>query len=154
MRASILGAEPLWKYGDRAVSPRRIGAFVLPISAHFPLIMETPRSATSKVLPASGPFVHNTVNTGSQEMSSAGGALSPAAVTPICSANLAEWLPTFGVSWQVLQVPLTVDLPNVSFSPATPVILNGMELKTCSPRARARRAWVTGSLPVRLAQAS
>src|SRR5262249_27328575 len=144
MRVSILGADPLWKYGDRPVSPRRIGAFVLPISAHFPLIMATPRSVTSTVL--RGPFVHNTVNTGSPDMSSAGGALLPAPVTPIFSGKAAEWLPTLGASWQVLQVPLTVDLPNVSFSPATPVILNGMELKTCSPRARARRAWVTGSL--------
>ena len=47
----MLVADPLWKYGDRAVRPRRIGPLVLPISAHWPLIMARPRSVTSIGLP-------------------------------------------------------------------------------------------------------
>jgi hypothetical protein len=37
--------------------------------------------------------------------------------------------------------------------PVTPVIVIGTELNTCSPRAIARRASVTGSPPVSFAQA-
>ena len=41
-----VAAEPLWKYGARDASPRRIGPFSLPISLHLPLIIARPASVT------------------------------------------------------------------------------------------------------------
>ena len=51
------------------------------------------------------PAVHQTVNTGSPERSSTGGAAAPAFATPMFSGAFTEWLPEFGVSWQVPQNP-------------------------------------------------
>ena len=51
-----------------------------------------------------------------------------------------EWLPTFGVSWQVVQVPLMAGAPSASLRPATPVIVSGWVLNTACPRATALRA--------------
>src|SRR5215472_11759753 len=65
-----------------------------------------------------------------------------------------EWLPTFGVSWQVPHVPVSEGIPPLppkppantsSLMPATPVILIGLELKMTCPRATAGLGDVWGS---------
>src|SRR3954454_18705444 len=148
MSSSISWAAPLWKYGDRDGRARRTGTLVLAISSHCPVTMARPRSVTWKIFPDRLPAVHHTLNTGISAISSAGGALGPAPVTPISIITLVEWLPALGVLWHVAQLPLMVSRPGV-LRPATPVMLNFTVLKTCSPRAIERRAWVCGSLPVR-----
>ena len=62
------------------------------------------------------------------------------------SGALTEWLPTFGVSWQMVQVPMN-GLGNRDavrerqlFKPATPVIMIGFVLNSSWPRTIARRA--------------
>ena len=50
-----------------------------------------------------------------------------------------EWLPTLGVSWQVVQWPLIVAMPSLSLRPATPVIAIGLVLNTTAPRTMAAR---------------
>jgi hypothetical protein len=54
-----------------------------------------------------------------------------------------EWFPTFGVSWQVVQVPMiSFGFPRLglSLSPRTAVIFSGVVLKILSPDAIAARA--------------
>ena len=63
-----------------------------------------------------------------------------------------EWLPTFGVSWQVPQLPCSEEMPPAtkppadtsSLMPATPVMLMGFELNMACPRATAARGEVDG----------
>ena len=59
------------------------------------------------------------------------------------SGATTEWLPPLGVSWQVVQVPISVaGLPNAASSlmPDTPVIAIALVLNSAWPRAMARRA--------------
>src|SRR5262249_25379978 len=51
-----------------------------------------------------------------------------------------EWLPTFGVSWQVVQLPLITGMPSASFKPPTPLIAIGLVLNNFWPRAIDARA--------------
>src|SRR5580765_123669 len=65
-----------------------------------------------------------------------------------------EWLPTLGVSWHVPQKPATTGMPPgtrppadlSSLSPATPVMLMGVELNSASPRATAALGSCRGSV--------
>jgi hypothetical protein len=59
------------------------------------------------------------------------------------SGSGSEWLPTFGVSWQVVQVPMiSFGFPrlDLSLSPRTAVILSDVVLKMLSPDAIAALA--------------
>jgi hypothetical protein len=107
----------------------------LPMSAQLPEIIARPMSVTLNVWPASGPAMHASVKTGSPEMSRAGGLSAPASPTPMFSGALTEWLPELGVSWQVPQKPAMLCWFSTSLRPATPVMLIGTLLNTCSPRA-------------------
>src|ERR1051326_9012490 len=56
-------------------------------------------------------------------------------------ASGTEWLPTFGVLWQVVHVPVNeAGTPGMSFKPVTPEIVIGKVLNRASPRATAARA--------------
>src|SRR5215467_4270590 len=72
-------------------------------------------------------------------------------VRPMLSGAFTEWLPAFGVSWQVVQVPVNTagtvtPFENVwLFKPATPEITIGLVLKIVSPRAIALRVRVVSS---------
>src|SRR6266581_1566560 len=74
-----------------------------------------------------------------------------ASARPMLSGATIEWLPEFGASWQVVQVPWK-DAGSgglkglLKFSPATPEIVNAFELKVAWPRATARRASLVLSL--------
>lgn len=57
-----------------------------------------------------------------------------ASVRPMLSGAMAEWLPTLGVSWQVVQVPLMTGSWRSSFRLATPAIRIGFVLKIACPR--------------------
>ena len=61
------------------------------------------------------------------------------------TGSATEWLPMFGESWQLLQLPWITDRPVTSLSPATPLMSIGIELNNCSPRAIAARARPRGS---------
>jgi hypothetical protein len=80
-----------------------------------------------------------------------------ASVKPIFSGAFTEWLPTLGVSWQIVQLAVidegTVTGPdgvtNVwLFRPGTPVMTIGFVVKSCSPRAIERLALSTGLFPL------
>src|SRR2546426_5138530 len=77
-----------------------------------------------------------------------------ASTRPMLSGATIEWLPEFGASWQVVQVPWK-DAGSggvkglLKFSPATPEIVNAFELKGSLPRAAARRASLVLSPPQR-----
>src|SRR5512143_4177261 len=54
-----------------------------------------------------------------------------------------EWWPTFGASWQVVQLPVKdAGTPGLSFRPPTPEMVIGRVLNRVSPRATDRRAAV------------
>src|SRR5512140_921702 len=62
-------------------------------------------------------------------------------------ASGAEWFPTLGALWQVVQDPVNDDgTPCLSFNPATPEIVIGSVLNNSSPRAIEARASLVGSL--------
>src|SRR6267143_2978257 len=68
-----------------------------------------------------------------------------ASARPMLSGATIEWLPEFGVLWQVVQVPWKDSGSGglkglLKFNPATPEIVNAFELKISWPRATARRA--------------
>src|SRR6185437_15183964 len=56
-------------------------------------------------------------------------------LVPISSGTGSEWLPTFGESWHVVQVPLMIGWLTWSLSPRTFVMRSGCVLKISSPRA-------------------
>src|SRR5690348_13097467 len=64
-------------------------------------------------------------------------------LVPMSRGSGREWLPTFGVLWQVVHVPATEGRPSTSFSPRTLVIVSTWVLKICSPRAIACRDGVS-----------
>ena len=61
-----------------------------------------------------------------------------ASVSPMSSGAMAEWFPTFGASWQVVQVPTISGVFRSSFSPPTPAIRIRRVLNNVT-RATARR---------------
>src|SRR5881396_3734288 len=68
-----------------------------------------------------------------------------ASARPMLSGATIEWLPEFGASWQVVQVPWkdagSAGLKGLlKFRPATSEMVNIFELKVAWPRATARRA--------------
>src|SRR5690242_11600179 len=80
-------------------------------------------------------------------------------VRPMLSGAFTEWLPTFGVSWQVVQVPVNRSGSVTPFGkvkllrPATPLSTIGLVLKMTSPRAIDRRARSASSDADRLGRA-
>src|SRR5471032_2064361 len=62
------------------------------------------------------------------------------AATPVLNMRGTECVPEFGVSWQLAQLPRCSGVRSSSLKPATPVMLNGLVLKICSPRAIEARA--------------
>src|SRR5216684_7916350 len=82
-----------------------------------------------------------------------------ASARPMLSGATIEWLPEFGAAWQVVQLPWK-DAGSgglkglLKFKPATPEIVNGLELKITWPRATARRASLVLPPPRRSRHAS
>src|SRR6185437_152759 len=131
MTSLSVAAEPLWKYGARAASPRRIGPLNLPMSLHLPLISARPRSVVCTV----SPLLQLTVYSGRS------GVRREPSATPMFSGPATLWSPTLGVLWQVEQAPVTTGSPSASFSPFTPLLEIGRRLKMASLRGNgARRA--------------
>src|SRR5471030_3001744 len=62
------------------------------------------------------------------------------AATPVLNMRGTECVPELGVSWQLAQLPRCSGVRSSSLKPATPVMLNGLVLKICSPRAIEARA--------------
>src|SRR5216684_1233460 len=82
-----------------------------------------------------------------------------ASARPMLSGATIEWLPEFGVLWQVVQVPWkdagSGGLKGLStFRPPTPEIVNVFVLKIVWPRATARRASLVLPPPRRSCHAS
>src|SRR5262249_48154727 len=75
-------------------------------------------------------------------------------LTPMSSGNGREWLPTFGVSWQTVQVPGNSLTLSTSFNPVTFLIVIGNELKSCWPAAICFLASAFSFDPVKSLQAS
>src|SRR5215470_6790480 len=142
MTASSVAAEPLWKYGARAASPRRTGPLNFPMSAHLPVVIARPGSVVVIVSP---------VDSRRSVYSGMSAVRRDASVSPIFNGAFTEWLPAFGVSWQVVHVPVNepgtaTPLGKISsLRPATPEIVIGSELKRRSPRTIALLAWSTAS---------
>ncbi len=122
---------PLWKYGGRAASPRSTGPLNLPMSAHLPVNRARPGSVVRTVAPVA---LWRSVYSGMS------GVRRSASVRPMSSGRPTEWLPTFGVLWQLLQVPATSAWPSTSLKPPTPEMVSGRLLNSASPRTIAARA--------------
>src|SRR6266545_697906 len=136
MTAPRSAADPLWKYGARAARPRRIGPLNLPMSANLPEISARPGSVVFTIRPSALFFSAYSGKSGVRRDSSA---------RPILSGATIEWLPEFGVSWQVVQVPWrdagSGGVKGLStFRPPTSEIVNVLVLNIAWPRATARRA--------------
>ena len=71
-----------------------------------------------------GPAAHQTVKTSNPEICKAGGGFTPALAMPMFRGALTEWLPAFGVSWQVPQNPAMLCWLSTSFNPPTPVMFD------------------------------
>ena len=63
------------------------------------------------------------------------GRLAFGEAVPMSIISKVELLPTFGVLWQVVHVPMTWVWPKTSLNLGTPVILMGKLLNSISPRA-------------------
>src|SRR5471030_2157955 len=64
--------------------------------------------------------------------------------TPVLNMRTTECVPELGVSWQLAQEPRCKGRRSSSLKPATPLMLNGLLLKICSPRAIEARARFCG----------
>src|SRR5262249_37377141 len=118
--------NPLWKYGARDASARRIGPLNFPMSAHLPLIMARPGSVVCTLSP---------VDSRRSVYSGMSGVRREASVNPVLRGAVTEWSPTFGASWHVVHVPVN-DAGSVTpfekvwpFNPATPLSTIGFVLK-------------------------
>jgi hypothetical protein len=101
------------------------------MSAHWPVMRARPGSVVFTTAPV---VRHRSVKSGRSDV------LGRALLTPMSSGNGTEWLPTFGVSWQVVQVPMMTGWARASLSPVTPVMAIGCVLKSRAPRAIASRS--------------
>src|SRR5689334_8363565 len=101
-----------------------LGTLNLPISAHLPVTIARPGSATTTCEPSSHSSVYR-------------GRSATAAPAPMFIMADEELPPTLGVLWQVVQVPKTCGWPSTSLNPGTTEIRMGKVLNNISPRATA-----------------
>src|SRR6202140_1268921 len=107
-----VAADPLWKYGGRPARPRSTGPLILPTWSNLPSIKACPRSVVVLQLLVGKPVVASVLHTviSGRKLTSrppklTEGLLGLGSPVPMFKGVGKEWLPTFGVSWQVPQVP-------------------------------------------------
>src|SRR5262245_7142309 len=93
---------PLWKYGGRAVMPRRIGPLNCPMCANRPDTTARPGSVVIAITPSD---LRRRTNTGRPATWSRPSFSGDGSDTPMLIGRRVEWSPTFGASWQLLHDP-------------------------------------------------